>query len=83
MVYGDLNKFFEVIINPYSYYEGEPYHLCRFIEDGKAYLCGWDDELKAPIMVHSHSVIKQAKEKGYKLPVWVEIPKWIKDLLPE
>jgi len=68
---------FEIFWNPYWLVDGEPSHLARFIEDDKIYLCEWNIEYNLPIMKHSKSVIKMAEEKGYKLPIWVEIPDWI------
>jgi len=68
---------FEIFCNPYWLIEGEPSHLARFTENDKKYLCGWNIEYTLPIMKHSKSVIKMADEKGYKLPMWAEVPDWI------
>jgi len=57
------------MLNPYGYYTSEPWHLARFIKDGKKYLCGWDLEHNSPIMKHDVSVIKMAEEKNYNLPM--------------
>lgn len=72
---------FEILSNPYCYYSGEPSHLARFIKDGKKYLCGWDTEYNLPRMNHNASVIKMADEKGYQIPIWVEVPDWLKNML--
>lgn len=76
-----MSNDFDVIPNPYCYYEGEPSHVARFIEDGKKYLCGWCTEANLPYLKHHESVIKMADEMGYKLPCWIEVPKWVQDLL--
>jgi len=68
---------FVIFLNPYWKCDGEPTHLARFIEDDTIYLCGWHTEYNLPRLKHNKSVIKVANEKGYKLPLWVEIPDWI------
>ena len=69
---------FEIFWNPYSIFEGQPSHLARFIEYDKKYLCGWNIEYNLPILKHSRSVIEMADKTGYKLPIWVEVPDWLK-----
>ena len=62
-----MKENFEVLTNPFAYYETETFYLCRWIEDGKKYLSGYDPETKTPMKEKFLSVTRFAKEKGYSL----------------
>ena len=58
---------FEVVVNIYFMYEGEPFHFARWIENGERYIAAYIEGEVLPDY-QCKSLNKVAKENGYK--VW-------------
>jgi len=55
---------FEILVNPYAYYDSQPFHICRWKEGDDIFLAGWNGNI---LEYNDESVIKMASEKGYKV----------------